>query len=344
MTPTPIPIPTPAPAPAPTTATTAPVTTITTAPPPPPPATTTPKPATTTTAPPPCPIVDRMPDFSSVSPSPGCTRRSVGTRRRRPVWTAITRSFPRPEPAGRPTATTKWQRRAPRPGTAAPRCWRRPSIWLCPKRRPPRRPDRARGDRRYEAVSRTRVALASVTIRPMSSATVGSSSMVPTTWPVGRMPDLGVAVDQGRLRHHGGVGGHDDLRPGELVAFLHGQTLLGQGPHRGVGLAPEGQGVAQGPGKCADPARSFEMVDERGPDDPLGGAVHPRGHHRAGDGRGQIDRPSRRRARCSPGSAGSGCPWRCRTPRRPGRPPGPSPVENPPAAMTATLSPTASTT
>ena len=95
---------------------------------------------------------------------------------------------------------------------------------------------------------------ASATIRAMSSATVGSSSIVPDDLAGGQHADVGPAVDQGRLGHHRGVGRHHHLGPRQLVALLHGRALLGQGGQRGVGLAAEGVGVGQRPGQRPEPA------------------------------------------------------------------------------------------
>ena len=100
--------------------------------------------------------------------------------------------------------------------------------------------------------SRSSVALASVTIRPMSSATEGSSSMTPTTWPGGQDADVGATVDQGRLGHHGGVGGHDDLGPTSSLPVFMARPSRQELPHRRARVAPEGEGVARGAGQGRD--------------------------------------------------------------------------------------------
>ncbi len=57
--------------------------------------------------------------------------------------------------------------------------------------------------------------------------------------------DIGVPFDEGGLGHDGRVGGHDHLRPGQLVALLHGASFAQQGAEGGARLLAEAVGAAQ---------------------------------------------------------------------------------------------------
>ena len=65
--------------------------------------------------------------------------------------------------------------------------------------------------------------------------------------------DVGTALDERGLRHHGRIGCHDDLGPGELVARLHGAPFAEQRAHGGAGVFAEREGAAHGTGERAQP-------------------------------------------------------------------------------------------
>ena len=124
---------------------------------------------------------------TAAAPSRGAGRSPRGCRRTRlaavagpPLGQVARSARPAPRPGRRPPRRSRSRSiRRPLPGGRGASGWPRP------------RPRCGRG------------------ARPRS----GSSSTTPVTWPVGRIADLGLAVDHRRLDEHRGVGRHGHLAP-----------------------------------------------------------------------------------------------------------------------------------
>ena len=101
------------------------------------------------------------------------------------------------------------------------------------------------------------VASASRTMRSISSATVGSSSITPTALPRRQDAHLGPPVDQRRAREHRRVRRHRHLAPGELLALASSRALRAAGSTIDVaGERAERPGVPERAERAARTRRS----------------------------------------------------------------------------------------
>ncbi len=133
-----------------------------------------------------------------------------------------------------------------------------------------------------------------------TSATVGSASITPTTWPVGRMPTSSCPSTMLALGEHRRVGGHRQLRPCELAALPHREPFPDRSRRASVLVRRRNpSALARARGRRSERGRALEAVDHVGADHALRLAVDGARDHRVGQ-LGLRGRPlSRSRAPCS---------------------------------------------
>ena len=99
--------------------------------------------------------------------------------------------------------------------------------------------------------SRSRVALASVTMVAMSSATVGSSSITPTTWPVGSTPTSVRPSTSAALVIMGALAAMTTCAHVSSLPSFMARPSDNSAPQRRVRLTPERQRIAERRGNAA---------------------------------------------------------------------------------------------
>ena len=145
---------------------------------------------------------------------------------------------PRPQPSRGATARPARAPRRARSGCPTPRSRSARSTSRTPCRARPTSCGRGFVDRepalggRYASSCSRQLsqslqasASASVMMRAISSATVGRSSITPTTCPLDSTPRVEPALDEPGPQQHRRVGGEHDLRPLQVALALHREAL-----------------------------------------------------------------------------------------------------------------------